>query len=115
MSTHSLDYQNHVGEYGVHWNFFLTLAVVRIAGVMLGRYMRSAAAAGDAPGALSVMLHCVCTRSAVHAYPSCKCAGSLARPAKPWILIALDALCDQSTLQGYAQRCMSCLQLAWVL
>ncbi|KAK4799819.1 hypothetical protein SAY86_025184 [Trapa natans] len=30
LSTSSVDYQVHVGEYGVHWNFFYTLAAVSI-------------------------------------------------------------------------------------
>ncbi|KAG5524765.1 hypothetical protein RHGRI_031435 [Rhododendron griersonianum] len=30
LSTAGVDYQVHVGEYGVHWNFFFTLAAVSI-------------------------------------------------------------------------------------
>ncbi|XP_052169836.1 uncharacterized protein At4g17910 isoform X2 [Diospyros lotus] len=30
VSTVGIDYQVHVGEYGVHWNFFFTLAAVSI-------------------------------------------------------------------------------------
>lgn len=29
VTTRSLDYQLAVGEYGQHWNFFLTLAAVK--------------------------------------------------------------------------------------
>lgn len=30
VSTRGIDYQVHVGEYGVHWNFFFTLAAVAL-------------------------------------------------------------------------------------
>ncbi|XP_057520905.1 uncharacterized protein At4g17910 [Amaranthus tricolor] len=30
LSTSGVDYQVHVGEYGVHWNFFFTLAAVSL-------------------------------------------------------------------------------------
>ncbi|KAJ6695836.1 PHOSPHATIDYLINOSITOL-GLYCAN BIOSYNTHESIS CLASS W PROTEIN [Salix koriyanagi] len=30
LTTRSVDYQVHTGEYGVHWNFFFTLAAVSI-------------------------------------------------------------------------------------
>ncbi|KAH7447353.1 hypothetical protein KP509_01G103000 [Ceratopteris richardii] len=30
LSTKQVDYQVHVGEYGVHWNFFFTLAAVTL-------------------------------------------------------------------------------------
>lgn len=46
LATRSLDYQAHVGEYGVHWNFFLTLAVLRLANLALARCASSTVAAG---------------------------------------------------------------------
>lgn len=30
FATKQIDYQSHISEYGVHWNFFITLAVTKI-------------------------------------------------------------------------------------
>lgn len=33
--TTEIDYQQHVSEYGVHWNFFITLAITKILGTLI--------------------------------------------------------------------------------
>lgn len=37
-----LDYQQHVSEYGVHWNFFLTLAATKIVGTIILSFISTA-------------------------------------------------------------------------
>ena len=33
VATRGVEYQEHVSEYGVHWNFFFTLAIVKVCGI----------------------------------------------------------------------------------
>ena len=51
LSTKGIDYQEHVSEYGVHWNFFFTLAAVN---VLRGLLPDAWATTGDAGGVLAV-------------------------------------------------------------
>ncbi|KAG4079352.1 hypothetical protein HA402_008044 [Bradysia odoriphaga] len=44
-----LDYQQHVSEYGVHWNFFLTLAVTKIVGTIILSFISTAEHINDVP------------------------------------------------------------------
>lgn len=39
--TREIDYQGHVSEYGVHWNFFITLAVTKIVGTLIEGLLRN--------------------------------------------------------------------------
>lgn len=40
--TKEINYQEHLTEYGVHWNFFITLAMVKILGTVIESFMRNA-------------------------------------------------------------------------
>lgn len=42
--TKEINYQQHVTEYGVHWNFFITLAVTKILGTIIEGFMKTAEA-----------------------------------------------------------------------
>lgn len=38
--TNQIDYQQHVSEYGVHWNFFITLAITKIIGTIIMSFLQ---------------------------------------------------------------------------
>lgn len=40
--TKEINYQEHLTEYGVHWNFFITLAVTKIAGTVIEGFLKTA-------------------------------------------------------------------------
>lgn len=37
--TNEIDYQQHISEYGVHWNFFITLAFIKIFGTIIVSFL----------------------------------------------------------------------------
>ena len=57
VTTHAADYQVPVGEYGRHWNFFATLAVVSLLAAALLVPPASSAAVGVAVLARSRPTH----------------------------------------------------------
>lgn len=46
LLTRQIDYQLHVGEYGVHWNFFVTQAVMSFVPLVVGPWSDSAVLLG---------------------------------------------------------------------
>ncbi|CRK98953.1 CLUMA_CG011954, isoform A [Clunio marinus] len=41
LVTKEINYQEHVTEYGVHWNFFITLAVTKIIGTVIEGFLKT--------------------------------------------------------------------------
>lgn len=50
-------YQNHVGEYGVHWNFFLTIAAIRILQLMLPKAFKTSGVRAGTLGLAILILY----------------------------------------------------------
>lgn len=54
--TRGVDYQQPVGEYGVHWNFFFTLAAVKLLTAAVPIPSTASLYAGESTPHLQVML-----------------------------------------------------------
>jgi len=61
----SVDYQEHVSEYGCHWNFFITLAFVRLFGDVLCLISGDSRIAKLVLGSFLLLLHQVLLSSTV--------------------------------------------------
>lgn len=71
--------QNHVSEYGVHWNFFLTFGIVSAVASFAPWPHRFDAPVGAALalGALSLGVGCLCVCLTLCTCSACACVSSL--------------------------------------
>ena len=57
LITFVLNYQQHVGEYGVHWNFFVTLAALRGLTLFVPRVVSGSAVTCGLLGTVVIAMH----------------------------------------------------------
>lgn len=57
LATSATDYQQHVGEYGVYWNFFITLGMLRIFAMVIPQAVIASPTLSGAFGVLLLLIH----------------------------------------------------------
>ncbi|KAI3433308.1 hypothetical protein D9Q98_003126 [Chlorella vulgaris] len=87
LGTRAADYQSHASEYGVHWNFFLTLGALRLLG-MATPWATSSAAAAAVTASIVLAAHqfCLSAMGAIDLVHSDERAGGLLLANKEGLL-----------------------------
>jgi phosphatidylinositol glycan class W len=116
IANKSVDYQEHVGEYGVHWNFFVTLTCVKLFSDLFSRFIARGSSLLDVIAGITVLaIHQYALSATVVGLWVMEDADSLARKQYSWAwqnkeglisltgYVALD-LCTRGSAQWLLER-----------